>query len=190
LKYICPMETKTIRLPENDALTREWAEALGRFYQGMGWVETIAMEFIAKMAVGFKYKSMKKKFLGQKLTYIIDNLGDHAEAPDGAIESIHEALEEARQLSFFRNMLSNASMGLPGANEGKADAGGDKALSVTGMLNYRPDDGDQEAEIVSLEEVKGRVEEAVALAGKLAGLFNGLKFTGTEFTGTEPTGAR
>lgn len=159
------METKTIHLPENDVLTREWAEALGRFYQGMGWVETITMEFISKMAVGFKYKSMKKKFLSQKLTYIIDNLSDHVEAPDGAIESIHEALEEARQLSFFRNMLANAAMGV------------DEAPAVIGMLNYRPDDGDQEAEIVSLEEVKGRMEEAVALAGKLAGLFNGLKFT-------------
>ena len=169
--------TTPIRLPENDPLTLEWAEALGRFYQGMGWVESITMEFIAKMAEGFKYKSMKKKFLSQKLTYIIDNLGDHVEAPDGSVESVHEALEEARQLSFFRNMLSNASMGLPGANEGKADAGGDKALSVIGMLNYRPDDGDQEAEIVSLEEVKSRAEEAAALAAKLAELFNGLMFT-------------
>lgn len=158
------METKTIRLPENDALTREWAEALGRFYQGMGWVETITMEFIAKMAEGFKYKSMKKKFLSQKLTYIIDNLGDHTQAPEGTIESIHEALEEARQLSFFRNMLSNAALGL------------DTSSTVIGMLNYRPDDGDQEAEIVSLEEVKGRMEEAGALAVKLAGLFNSLKF--------------
>jgi hypothetical protein len=169
--------TAPIRLPDNDALTLEWSETLGRFYQGMGWVETITMEFIARMAEGFKYKSMKKKFLSQKLTYIIDNLGEHVEAPDGTIEAVHEALEEARQLSFFRNMLSNSAMGLSGANEGKADAGGDKAPSVIGMLNYRPDDGDQEAEIVSLEEVKGRMDEAVQLAGKLAGLFNSLKFT-------------
>ena len=164
--------TTPIRLPENDALTREWAETLGRFYQGMGWVETIAMEFIARMAEGFKYKSMKKKFLGQKLTYIIDNLGEHVEAPDGSVESVHEALEEARQLSFFRNMLANAAMGLavaPAVPDGQA--------AVIGMLNYRPDDGDQEAEIVSLEEVKGRAEEAAALAAKLAELFNGLKFT-------------
>ena len=74
-------------------------------------------------------------------------------------------------------MAAKAGSSPSGANEGKADAGGDKALSVIGMLNYRPDDGDQEAEIVSLEEVKGRMEEAVALAGKLAGYFNGLKFT-------------
>lgn len=163
--------TTPIRLPENEPLTREWAETLGRFYQGMGWVETIAMEFIARMAEGFKFKSMKKKFLSQKLTYIIDNLGEYAEAPEGSIEAIHEALEEARQLSFFRNMLSNAAMGLdtaPALQDGKA--------VVIGMLNYRPDDGDQEAEIVSLEEVKGRGEEAAALAERLAGLFNGLKF--------------
>ena len=164
--------TTPIRLPENDALTREWAETLGRFYQGMGWVEAITMEFVAKMTEGFKYKSMKKKFLSQKLTYIIDNLGEHAEAPDGSVESVHEALEEARQLSFFRNMLSNAAMGLD-----KAQAVPGAATAIMGMLNYRPDDGDQEAEIVSLEEVKGRADEAAALAAKLAELFNGIKFT-------------
>lgn len=163
--------TTPIRLPENDVLTREWAETLGRFHQGMGWIETITMEFIAKMAEGFKYKSMKKKFLGQKLTYIIDNLGDYAEGPEGAVESVHEALEEARQLSFFRNMLSNAAMGLE-----KAPTAPDGTASVIGMLNYRPDDGDQEAEIISLEEVKGRADEAAALAAKLAELYNGLKF--------------
>ena len=163
--------TTPIRLPENDALTREWAESLGRFYQGMGWVETITMEFIAKLAEGFKYKSMKKKFLSQKLTYIIDNLGERAEAPDGAMESVHEALEEARQLSFFRNMLSNAAMGLD-----EARTAADGTAAVIGMLNYRPDDGDQEAEIVSLEEVKGRADEAAALAAKLVELYNGLKF--------------
>ena len=87
------------------------------------------------------------------------------------------------QAAAVEQMSSDILRSRAATGQGKADAGGDKALAVPegsaaviGMLNYRPDDGDQEAEIVSLEEVKGRMEDAVALAGKLAGLFNGLKF--------------
>lgn len=166
---------RTIRLPENDATAQEWAAAVGRFFQALGLLETVTMEFVAQMAAGFKFKSIKKKYLSQKLTFVIEGLAEHSDADAGAVSEIQDALEEVRQLSFFRNVLAHGATGLS-----REDGNG--APKITGLLNYRPDDTDQEAEIVSLEEIKGRLEEAEALAVKLAGLFNGLKFAPLEKT--------
>jgi hypothetical protein len=183
-------ENRTIRLPENDATAQEWAVAVGRFFQAMGLLETVTMEFVAQMAAGFKFKSIKKKYLSQKLTFIIEGLAEHSDADAPTVAEIQDALEEVRQLSFFRNVLAHGAMGLSGqqadgkaegGTEGKAEAEAEsKAPRITGLLNYRPDDTDQDAEIVSLDEIKGRLAEAEALAVKLADLFNGLKFAPLE----------
>lgn len=162
---------RTIRLPEKDAAAQEWAEAIGRFFQAMGLLETVTMEFVAQMAAGFKFKSIKKKYLSQKITFVIEGLAEHSDADAPTVSEIQDALEEVRQLSFFRNVLAHGAMGLSGQ---------DAAPRITGLLNYRPDDTDQEAEIVSLDEIKGKLEEAEALAVKLAGLYNGLTFSPLE----------
>ena len=167
---------RTIRLPENDATAQEWAGAVGRFFQAMGLLETITMEFVARMAEGFKFKSIKKKYLSQKITFVIEGLAEHSDADAPAVSEIQDALEEVRQLSFFRNVLAHGATGLSGPDADGAPP------RITGLLNYRPDDADQEAEIVSLDEIKGRLAEAEALAAKLAGLFNGLKFAPLERT--------
>ena len=164
-----------LRLPENDAAAQEWANTVGRFFQASAVLETIAMEFISTMANGFKYKSIKKKYLSQKLTWIIDNIGEHADADGETLGAINEALEGVRQLSFFRNDLCHGALGLA---KPAADAGA--APTISGILNYRPDDADEEAEIISLDEIQGRLQEAETLAAKLAGLFNGLKFAPLE----------
>jgi hypothetical protein len=166
--------SRTIRLPENDTTAQEWAMAVGGFFLAMGLLESITMEFVARMAAGFKFKSIKKKYLSQKLTFVIEGLAEHSDADASMISEIQDALEEVRQLSFFRNVLAHGAMGLSGQ-----EAGG-TAPRITGLLNYRPDDTDQDAEIVSLDEIKGRLGEAEALAAKLAGMFNGLKFAPLE----------
>jgi hypothetical protein len=166
------METKMLRMPENDALTLEWANTVGRFFQAFGMIETIAMEFIVKMADGYKYKSIKKKFLSQKITWIIENLGEHTDSPQEKIEAIHETLEEIRQLSFFRNVLAHGAVGLAKAGGTEKEAPG-----IAGILNYRPEDTDQDAEIISLDEVKGRVQESEELARKLLDQLQGITFT-------------
>ncbi|MEO6096962.1 MAG: hypothetical protein ABIW76_15300 [Fibrobacteria bacterium] len=152
----------------------EWAASVGRFFQAMGLLETITMEFVAQMAAGFKFKSLKKKYLSQKLTFVIEGLAEHSDADAPTVAGIQDALEALRQLSFFRNVLAHGAMGLSGW-----DAEG-PVPRFTGLLNYRPDETDQEAEIVSLDEVKGRLGEAEALAVKLAGQFNGLTFAPLE----------
>ncbi|MDB5103057.1 MAG: hypothetical protein JWP91_746 [Fibrobacteres bacterium] len=169
------MDTKTIKIAADDPLTREWAEVTGRFFLNLGMIEFLAMEFIVKMADGYKYKSIKKKFLSQKLTWIIENLAECSDAPPETVEAIHETLEEIRQLSFFRNVVANGAIGLA-----MADGNGKDAPAISGILNYRPEDTDQDAEIVSLEEVKGRVAESEDLARKLLDHLNGIRLVKSE----------
>ena len=166
------MDTKTIRIAADNPLNVEWANALGSFFRNFGMIEFLAMEFIVKMADGYKYKSIKKKYLSQKITWIIENLGEHTDSPKEQVDAIIETLEEIRQLSFFRNILSHGALGLskPGEN-GKA------APEVVGILNYRPEDSDQEAEIISLEELSGRVAESEELVRKILDQLNGIGFT-------------
>jgi hypothetical protein len=121
-------ENRTIRLPENDATAQEWAVAVGRFFQAMGLLETVTMEFVAQMAAGFKFKSIKKKYLSQKLTFIIEGLAEHSDADAPTVSEIQDALEEVRQLSFFRNVLAHGAMGLSGQDaDGKAKRRGSPA---------------------------------------------------------------
>jgi hypothetical protein len=166
------MNTKPIQIPGKDPLALEWATVTGRFFQAFGTIEFIAMEFIVKMANGFKYKSIKKKYLSQKLTWIIESLGDHTDSPQGKIDEIIDTLEEIRKLSFFRNALSHGAVGYS-----EPGTGDQEERTILGVLNYRPDDSDQDAEIISLDELKGRLEETEELARKLLDLLNEVRFT-------------
>lgn len=165
---------RTIRLPENDEIAQAWAISVGRFFQAMGLLETVTMEFVSQMAAGFKFKSIKKKYLSQKITFVIEGLAEQSDADAPTVSEIQDALEEVRQLSFFRNVLAHGATGL------SAQEADGPTPKITGLLNYRPDDTEQEAEIISLDEIKGRYEEAEALAVKLAAQFNGLKFAPLE----------
>ncbi|MDQ3003317.1 MAG: hypothetical protein M3Y08_18915 [Fibrobacterota bacterium] len=166
------MNTKPIQIPGNDTQATEWANVTGRFFQAFGTIEFIVMEFIVKMASGFKFKSIKKKYLSQKLTWIIDSLGEHTDAPQEKIEEINDTLEEIRKLSFFRNVLAHGAIGY--SEPGKD---GREEPSILGLLNYRPDDTDQDAEIISLDELKCRLGETEDLARKLLDLLNGIRFS-------------
>ena len=57
-----------------------------------------------------------------------------------------------------------------------SDPEGDASPSLIGVLNFKPDDDAQDAERISLEEIKGRGEEAAALAAKLLACLNGMEF--------------
>lgn len=166
------MNTKPIQIPGNDPQALEWANVTGRFFQTFGTLEFIVMEFIVKMASGFKFKSIKKKYLSQKLTWIIESLGEHTDAPQEKIEEINDTLEEIRKLSFFRNVLAHGAIGY--SEPGKD---GREEPSILGLLNYRPDDTDQDAEIISLDELKGRLGETEDLARKLLDLLNEIRFS-------------
>ena len=169
------MKIEPLNLTGPDPVQVEWTDALGGFFRNCGIIEFIAMEFIGKMATGFKYKSIKKKYLSQKITFIIEHLGEQTEAPQDQIEAVMETLEEIRQLSFFRNVLSHGAIGL--ANSGNEEG---KSNSIIGILNYRPDDPDQDAEIISLAEIISRKQESADLAEKLLSHLQGLSFTGKQ----------
>lgn len=166
------MDMQKIRISETTPNAPEWADAVGRFFLNFALIELVTTEFIKRMAAEFKYKSMKKKFLSQKLTWIIDNLSDSTDADKATIRETIAVLEEIRELSFFRNVLAHAALGFEFPGQG-----GDGKPALAGVLNFKPDDEDEESELIPLEEIRERSAESAALAGKILDLLNGMELS-------------
>ncbi len=164
------MDMQKIRISETAPNAREWADAVGRFFLNFGLIELVTTEFIKRMASEFKYKSMKKKFLSQKLTWIIDGLSDSSNADRQTRLDTVEALEAIRELSIFRNVLAHAALGVD-----VSDQAGGADCKLTGALNFKPDDEDEESELISLEEIRERMIETESLAKRLLDLLNGME---------------
>jgi hypothetical protein len=169
------MNTQNLPIAENTPQSQKWSNTVGGFFQGFGTIELITTEFIKRMAAPFKYKSMKKKFLSQKLSWIIDNLSDRSNAGrETRLETIG-ILEEIRELSYFRNILAHAAMGFS-PNE---DSGNDESGKPTpaGILNFKPDDDEEDSEFTSLEDIQEKSDDLAVLAKRLLDLLNGMELT-------------
>jgi hypothetical protein len=165
------MNTQAINPAETGAETSEWIQAVGGFFRNFALIELLTVEFVVRMADSFKYKSMKKKFLPQRLTWIADSIHEHCQSDPDKIASLIEILDAIREASYFRNVLAHGAAGF--AFPGGADA----EPSLTGVLNFKPDDETQDAEMVSLEEIQGRRDESASLARQLLESLNGLELT-------------
>jgi hypothetical protein len=84
-------------------------------------------------------------------------------------EELVALLDEIREESYFRNILAHGAAGL-------AFPEGAGSPALVGVLNFKPDDDSQDAEMISLEEIEGRRDESGRLAGKLLGCLNQLEF--------------
>ncbi|MDB5047388.1 MAG: hypothetical protein JWO30_459 [Fibrobacteres bacterium] len=166
------MDTQALKIPGNEPDAAEWADAVGGFFRNFAVIELLTIEFVTRMADPFKYKSMKKKFLAQRLTWIIDNIHEHTVSDPEKIQELIGILESIREESYFRNVLAHGAAGFAFPAEG---AGGSQTLK--GVMNFKPEDDTQDAELISMEEIKGRRDEAAALAGKLLASLNGLELT-------------
>lgn len=167
------MKQLQLQIGDTSPESQNWSLTIGRFFQAFAIIELITTEFINRMAGPFKYKSMKKKFLSQKLTWIIENLSDHTKANREARLAIIDALEEIRDLSHFRNILAHASVGLkpyPNSNETEMP-------TLAGILNFKPDEDEQDFEFISLEDIKEKSEESETLAKKFLDCLNEMVLT-------------
>ncbi len=169
------MNTQAINPAETGSQTTEWIQAVGGFFRNFALIELLTIQFAARMADPFKYKSMKKKFLPQRLTWISDNIHEHCAAGADKIDSLIEILDAIREQSYFRNVLAHGAAGFsfPGTEEGAVAA----QAALVGVLNFKPDDDTQDAEMISLEEIRGRCEESSSLAKRLLDALNGLELS-------------
>lgn len=162
------MNTLALKPDAETAEAAEWTLAVGAFFRNFALIELLSVEFVARMADPFKYKSMKKKFLAQRLAWIAETLHERTSDADKAAEVI-EVLESIREESYFRNILAHGAAGF-------SKPEGDASPSLIGILNFKPEDDSQDAEMISLEEIQGRRDESAALAAKLLACLNGLEF--------------
>lgn len=163
------LNTKAIRIAETDPITVEWAQSVGRFFQNFGMIELLTIEFTARMADPNKAKSLRKKFLSQRLNWIIDNLGERVTEGAEGTDALIETLESIREMAPFRNVLAHGALGLSFPGDGAA-------ASIAGVLNFKPDDDDKETELIGLEEVKEKAAETAVLAGSLLSSLNSMTF--------------
>lgn len=165
------MKTQTLDLETLNAGSAEWIAAVGGYFRNFAVIELLSVEFVLRMADPFKYKSMKKKFLAQRLTWIMENIHERCASGEEQAQELIEVLESIREESYFRNVLAHGSAGLA-FPEGE----GTGAPALTGVLNFKPDDDSRDAEVISQEEILGRRDEAGALAGKLLACLNRMEF--------------
>jgi hypothetical protein len=165
------MNTQALNTADTGAQTSEWIQAVGGFFRNFALIELLTVEFVARMADPFKYKSMKKKFLAQRLTWIAESIHEHSPSDPDKIEALIGILDAIREESYFRNVLAHGAAGFAFAGGAEAEP------SLTGILNFKPDDETQDAEMISLEEIQGRRDESASLAKQLLESLNGLELT-------------
>jgi len=163
------MNAKTFLFSDSDPHTLEWTQALGGFFRNFGMLELLTIEFTARMADPHKARSLKKKFLNQRLNWIVDNLHELASAETEEVEALIAALEEVRELAPFRNVLAHGALGLSLPEKGGPAA-------IAGILNFKPEDGDKEEESIPLEAVREKAAECAALAKILDASLNSMSF--------------
>lgn len=163
------MNTQALKLDGIASQSAEWTLAVGEYFRNFALIELLSIEFVARMADPFKYKSMKKKFLPQRLTWICENIHERTSSDAEKAEAIIEILEGIREESYFRNVLAHGAAGFSAPE-------GDGTPSLIGVLNFKPEDDAQDAEMISLEEIQGRARESASLAGRLLEGLNGLEF--------------
>lgn len=161
------MNINSIQIDETSPQAALWVETVGGFFRNFALIEWVTVEFARRMADPFKFKSMKKKFLAQRLTWISDNIHEQPAPNPEKAAALIELLDQVRELSYFRNILAHAALGfsVPGADKAGTP-------SLAGVLNYKPDDEDEESELISIADIKERLEESAALA---KGLLESLK---------------
>jgi hypothetical protein len=163
------MNAKTLLFSDSDPVSLEWAQALGGFFRNFGMIELLTIELTARMADAHKAKSLRKKFLNQRLNWIVDNVHERTSSGAEKVEALIEALEGIRELAPFRNVLAHGALGLSLPEDGEAAA-------IAGILNFKPEDGDKEEELIPLEAVREKAAESAALARILADSLNAMAF--------------
>jgi hypothetical protein len=129
----------------------EWVTMLGRYMLNMGGIELATRLIIARITLGDSAPIFSDDLAARigfvRKRYPRSNKSKHSTA----MNTFEVALKHAR----FRNIVAHSPVVVSGSEDG--------TLTVVGILSLTPKSKDKVAEVISLEELKARVNESSAV---------------------------
>ena len=141
----------------------EWISSIGKYMLNLGAIESITRVLIADLN-GTDQVPVYSAALAKRLDYLKIR---YSNSDTEKYKKVMELFEIAQRHIKYRNIVAHSGIfyvDLPDGTKGMA-----------GLVNFMPEDKNNIAEIISLEEMKGRVNESSNLASKLLELQNDFK---------------
>jgi hypothetical protein len=148
-----PMADSSIRIqPLFNAADEEWVVMTGRYILNMGCIEFATRFLIAKVE-GTDAAPIFSADLAARIGFIRKKFPRrNAARHKWAMKSLGVAMKH----TSFRNIVAHSPLFVSGRPDG--------SFHIHGILNVTPNSSDNLADIVSLDELKGRVNESAAVA--------------------------
>lgn len=151
-----------------DMPDKEWVLLLGRFMLNMG-----VIEFTTRLFIFAVLRTDAAPIFSDDLSARIGFVRKHFPREDRARHQwAMNALDVAKRLAGFRNIVAHSLLAITGHADG--------AVYIRGLMNVTPKDRVKAAELVKLDELRGRVAESTAAARDLVAMqadFPGATFT-------------
>jgi hypothetical protein len=142
-------------VPLFNAQDDEWVTLVGRYILNMGAVELATRLIIARID-GPDQVPIFSDDLAARLGYIRKRFPRSETARHGqAMNTLNVALRH----SGFRNVVAHSPIAISGHADG--------TFKIQGIMNVTPKSSTTLVELVSLEELKGRVNESAAIAREM-----------------------
>lgn len=138
--------------PLFNAQDDEWVVMIGRYILNMGAVEMATRQIIAHIT-GTDQDPMFSQKLARRLQYIRRRFPRTNKALH---EHAMHTLRVAERHTGFRNVVAHSPILITGHADG--------TFKIQGIVNVTPTSNKTIAELVSLDELKGRVNESAAVA--------------------------
>lgn len=141
--------------PLFNASDDEWVVMVGRYILNMGVVEMATRLLIVRIA-GTDASPVFSDDLAARIGFVRKRFPRE----DGARHKwAMNALEVARRHAGFRNIVAHSPLAISGHADGN--------YRIQGIMNVTPKSTDTIAQMVSLEDLKGRVNESAVVARQL-----------------------
>ena len=138
--------------PLFDAADDEWVVMVGRYILNMG-----ALEMATRLTIARIEGTDTTPIFSDDLSTRIGFIRKRFPREDRARHMwAMNAFEVARKHAGFRNIVAHGPLVITGQADG--------SYHIHGILNVTPKDDDKIAQLISLEELKGRVTESAAVA--------------------------
>lgn len=142
------------------AQDEEWVTMVGRYILNMGALEMASRILIARITGGDSDPIFADDLAARigfiRKRYPRDDNARHSKAMN--------AFEVALRHTGFRNIVAHSPIAIT--------TGSDGSYKIQGIMNVTPKSKDTIAQLVSLEELKGRVNESAAVARDLLEMQN------------------
>ncbi len=138
----------------------EWVVMTGRYILNMGAIEMATRLLIARITGGDQAPVFREPLAARigflRSRFPRENNDRHSWAM--------KAFEVALKHTTFRNIVAHSPLAVTDQPDG--------TLTIQGILNITPEDADNVGHLISLEELKGRVNESAAIGRGLLEMQN------------------